>query len=1176
MLSQSRPFFLAVLSLVAVSIAISSCTNIAFGENRLSSIAELGLRIVWGGNEPHSYYGEILHEASPLKVNNELSLDHSGTIRKSEQANRILVRDPKTRFGGCDLMITGKLDSVVKLRFKPELTNTEVSADTSESLEMQFTLEQILAGPRELVLGSKARVVVDRIPGDMLRVSNVRPNWVFAPSESIPIQVIPNCTGARNQSATLDWELIAHGESDSLDRGSVPVTLNELGSSTSVSLGGISAPERLGVYEIRLTLRPRRSFTQVFPANIAERRIEFVVASTERFVDETSIESNRRSSPSIDWSHWSIGKDSLSNRSLPISLRPWGRVTSNLKRLSLSKDDDAPRTIPIEPRETLTLPIENLQPHQAYKISFASESTMDGMEIRIYEALETGEKVDLRLISNSKVQPTLQRLLGKTSDLATAHYAYRFTTSSTRAVVSITSLRAHGSMTLSEVRVEPTGYEKLELVNSRKTVPRDAPKIIEYISAEQWRELLTKSRAQHGKGRYDTWATIVHATEAWLAMCKTRGANCVAIPVLSSGSTLYPSERLLTNPALNTGVFDPSARDPISKDIVHWLYILCDKYSLEFVPVFEWNHSLHSFKNLQVKDDMWGTLEIEPPTGARRWNPFHSEVQVEMKLVLKEFEKRYSQVKGYRGYAVHLGKTSPLTLADSISQISDAIVNELLTEQIGRISNDMEDRRIALEQLSGNAIHLKHQQLVLSSMNDWECELSYVFTDTPQSFVDLSQSGPSLVYIHPFAYNVEAWVARRRWIDGFRPITYQTNVTDAQLHFDNTLPSDIDWLTSSIPIEGQALQQRVDRIRAWRSQDSTRVAILNANPWDRTVNLQWSVIPQNLRAETDNCRLEEIKQSPAARNITIPANQMVFLRWDNPNASPHTWGTDESQALNEYQSALQHVESAINLFSIPTIRSDLIDNAGFDNAVTRPQGELIPGWGISLNPKAPVSLQSDSPHSGPNHLRVACDQAGAASWLQSSPFPLQSNRLQVSMHYRVQPGETMNLQWTLSIWNENSSRFDTISQRSASVDFSKRTDQWGMWTEDFSEELASLGVSQCHIFRLQLDVQGDCTMDFDSLSLATDYLLERERIDLRNTLFLARRSLTEGSSEALYRLLDSNLVRTLLLWAKDSDLSHQAEIPSVSRNVSGDDPRAKTPAEAEKRSSDRRWRFWSR
>jgi hypothetical protein len=1181
MLSPFQVLKNAASIMIAMSIAILSCAQFANGEKLGAPVVDLGLRVVWGGNDLNSYVGEIIHEDGPLKVSHELSLDRSGTIRKSEQPNRVLVRDPDTRFGGCDLNVTGKLDSVLRLKFKPETNRSMPLSDSGEPLEMQLTLEQILSGPKELVLGSKSRVVIDRVPGDMLRVSHVRTSWVCGPGEALSLQITPHLTVQRSQAGTLDWELSADGESNSIQQGSVAVSLDDYGSSAAVSLGSINAPQKPGVYEIKIQLRPRRSLTQVFPASVAERRIQFVVVSSETKASRSDSENNRQRDASIVWDQSSVDREPLVRKALPVSIGPWGRVTSNFKKLTLNKDDDNnSRTISLGPRESLSLPIDDIQAFEPYLFSFSTESTMDGLELQFSEVYESGDDTKMRPISASKIQPTVGRLLGDSSDVQKENYSFRFTSSSPRAIVRITSVRVHGNITLNQFRIHQDDERHLAYPSYSETQHKDAPKIIEYMGADQWRSLLTRGRFQRGKSRYDTWVTITHALEDWLKLCKERGANCIAIPVLSAGSTLYPTERLLSNPLMNTGLFDSAARDPSVKDIVHWIYVLCDRYDLAFIPVFEWNNSLHSFKNLQIKEDMWGTQGGELAVGMGRWNPYQAEIQVEMKYVLKEFEGRYGHLKGYRGYAIHLGKTSNLTLAESIDQMSDPIINKLLSDQNGRIPNEMAERRIALSQLSGNAIYLKHQQALLSIIQEWKCDLAYLFTDVSPSVVDLEQNGPPVVYVHAQSPNLGPWIARRWWLEGFRPIAYQTDVMDAKVGTRNIIPANADWLTTAMPVESQALQRRVDRIRTWSSRDSTRAAVLNANPWECSVNLQWSVMPQNLRIDPVDCHLIEIEQAPSARIVTVPANQIVVLSWDNPNATLHTWGTDESLSLQAYQSALQRVESAVNLYSIPVGRSDLLLNSDFDQTWEGARGDLIPGWGNSINPNARISLRSDTPHSAPNHLRVECDKTGAAAWLQSSTFPLQSNRLQATMHYRVQPGNTMNLQWTLFIWSESNSRFDVVSRRSASVDFGKRTDHWGKWTEDFSEELASFGINESNTFRLQLDVQGDCTMDIDSVSIATDYLLERERIDFRNTLFLARRSLNDGTSEAVFRILDSTLVRTLLLWMKDAD---DTAVPSPANlsNSKADSPVAKQqqipiPSESEKRSADRRWKFWNR
>lgn len=1167
-------------TMIAWAIAIVACANPNYGDDRNNRLVELGIRVVWGGSEPSSFEGEILHEDSLLKVTHELSLDHTGTIRQTQQPNRILVLDPQTRFGGCDFVLKGKFDSKLTVRFKPEVSGEVPQADPSALLEADFTLEQLIAGPQELPLGPKTKVVIDRLPGDSLRISSTRASWVYRPGESIPVQVTPNLTRIKNQTLTLEWELAKVGDATPKDRGSLTITLDEFGSSGTVSLGSIAAPAQPGVYELQVQLRPRRSISQVFSSKLVERRVQLIVASPEPTPSSIVGSHGGRSQAIINWSESSIGKETLPGKSNPTANRPWGRVANNLRKLTLGKEGNDSRIVALEPRESLLLPINELSELTQYQFIFSTESSLDGIEVHISELSETNQEYRTRPLTFSKIQPTIGELLTQSDSNTRKNYSFRFTSSGTRALVRITSLRAHGIITLSDIRIHSSPEVSADSTTNGQHVQSGAPRLIEFMTLNDWKLILSKGRSLYGKSRYDSWDSVTQVLDDWLQLCKDRGVNSVAIPVFTSGSALFPTDRVLTNPMLDTGRFDVDGRDATSKDLVHWIYIQCEKYQLQFIPVFEWNFSLHCFKNLPIKDDMWGGVSGEASGSLSRWNPYHSEVQVEIKSVLKEFERRYSKLNGYRGYAFHIGKESNLSLADSIEQISDPAVQKLLTDQSGRVPNNGEERRLALSQLSGNAIHLKHQQSLLKMFSEWECDLNYIFTDTNQAVLDLSQTGPAMIYVHTPGPNLASWIARRWWLEGFRPIAYTTNVMDSRIASDTILPADAGWLTTATTIESQSLQRRIDRIKGWGSEDSTRAAILNANPWETTIVLQWSVMPQNLRVIHSECRVADVAQSPTARLLSIPANKLVVLEWDNPNASPYAWGTDESQSLQAYQSALQQVEAALNFASVPNVRKEMVNNSDFDLDLDQSKGDTIAGWGYSLNPSAPVSLKSDSPHSGRNHLRIACDKVGASAWLQSSPFGLQSNRLQVALQYRVQPGSVMNLQWSLFLWNENSSRFEQVSRRSASMDFSKRSETWAKWTEDFSEDLVSLGINSHNTFRLQLDVEGDCTIDLDSVTLATDYLLERERIEFRNTLFLARRSLTEGSSEAAYRLLDSSTVRTLLLWMKDAEVFGDASPVSAANPRKGMPISAKSennkPPESEKRAADRRWRLWNR
>ncbi len=84
-----------------------------------------------------------------------------------------------------------------------------------------------------------------------------------------------------------------------------------------------------------------------------------------------------------------------------------GRVTNNLKKLGLSKDDNEVRSIDLGPTRELYAPIDELQAQEPYLLSFSTESTMDGLEVSISEVVGSGDETKLRLSPFPKFNPRL-------------------------------------------------------------------------------------------------------------------------------------------------------------------------------------------------------------------------------------------------------------------------------------------------------------------------------------------------------------------------------------------------------------------------------------------------------------------------------------------------------------------------------------------------------------------------------------------------------------------------------------------------------------------------------------------------------------------------------------------------------------------------------------------------
>jgi hypothetical protein len=358
--------------------------------------------------------------------------------------------------------------------------------------------------------------------------------------------------------------------------------------------------------------------------------------------------------------------------------------------------------------------------------------------------------------------------------------------------------------------------------------------------------------------------------------------------------------------------------------------------------------------------------------------------------------------------------------------------------------------------------------------------------------------------------------------------------------------------------------------------------VLNDNPWETQVEVQWNVVPGTIRASFVSGGIQPNPDAFTSYFLTIPPNEVAWLEWDNTNAVPVTWSSSEEQSFNQWITALQSVETTVNQFSVPVLNRDILTNPGFEPQPDMDRDGSVVGWVTSLNPKAIVRIGVEQPQAGDQYLEVSCDKSGASAWLQSQPFELQTNRFQVGLHQRINAPSPVSLQWSLSTWNSGEERYVLVARRNLVVDPNKQpSGQWAKWSEDFSEEISALGPVQSRTYRLQLDIQASSRVDIDSVIVSTDYLQDRERIEIRNALFLARRSLSEGQSDPAFRLLDSPTIKTLLQWSIENTRIPGALDPlEPTDRLKPPSPRSTVPISKkpgpESRSSDRRWRLWNR
>ncbi|MFN7888850.1 MAG: hypothetical protein ACK5OC_01050, partial [Pirellula sp.] len=320
-----------------------------------------------------------------------------------------------------------------------------------------------------------------------------------------------------------------------------------------------------------------------------------------------------------------------------------------------------------------------------------------------------------------------------------------------------------------------------------------------------------------------------------------------------------------------------------------------------------------------------------------------------------------------------------------------------------------------------------------------------------------------------------------------------------------------------------------DRIKVWQSPTVSRTGralIINANPIDTIVELKWDADPGSVQRRSTQSNSLDIEERTSEHAHRVPAYSTIVLEWRNQNASLVNWISDEKATEQSIQSAILALEKEVNQRSVFTPEPELLSNPSFELG----DGELV-DWATSLNPKVIFRSDNTNAANGNKSLRVSFEPAGGSAWMQSAPFELETNRLHLSLQTINAAGAKVEIQVSLLLWNEEAQRFERLStQEGAGQRTASDKSSWNRWSFDFSSDLAKLEMTKSDTWdglrvRLQIDLKGDGEMAIDNLEASSKFLLETERVDLRNRLFVAKRELAEGNSETAIRLLDSKWFR---------------------------------------------------
>lgn len=631
---------------------------------------DLRLRIAWGGGDACSWQGLIelsagkIHSAKPLG----LEADSPGALHlTSEQTLRIFPRSPRT-YDGCDLHLVAPSDAILRVKLFP--------AGGAESEVIELPLEKLKQGFHSLNLDERRnRLLVQRSPGDTLRVNIARDHLIYGPGEKFSCEVMPNAFPLTpNSPYILSAALVEARGGKERNRLDLEIKSDEVGAASTVAAAELALPTDEGVYDLVFSLYLKRLTTPLLRGKpILERRVQVVVLDPVQ----------RMPVGNAEWkTTWEID---------PANPKWWERMTriptlpklpgltteplSNGTAKTLSHLNRTWVELPADTWQAYPLSVEEIGRPHVLQVEYPSDLPQS-LGISVVEPNAAGQVVPIGLDSGVEVSPPAA---GSTPKMLRHRLIFW---PQTKAPVVLLTNRRHDqgawfgkiSLQAGPITLPPSRVPHTNVAQRMFASCLERPLIVENFSAGEALDPAT--------GRtLDDWVTFYLATTRLVEYLQHTGSGVIMLPVLCEGSTLYPSDLLEPTPRYDTGMFFESGQDPLRKDVLEMLLRLCDRAGVQCVPTLQFTTPLPELERQRLLDP--GTaMGIEPlgadgrPLLARRaprrgqapyYNPLDARVQQAMQRVVQEIASRYGEHPSLTGIGLQLGAETFALLPDDHS-----------------------------------------------------------------------------------------------------------------------------------------------------------------------------------------------------------------------------------------------------------------------------------------------------------------------------------------------------------------------------------------------------------------------------------------------------------------------------------------------------------------------------
>lgn len=667
------------------------------GPIRIGSAREVNLqvRVAWGGGAERLWQGTIALNEGQLADPEPLGIeaDEAGsmwlepvpdpaaaTAEESPPADpppekpsvapgaktRLVIRQRSPRtYDAVDFTVTAPATASLRVALAP-------AGDGREPRPVTVRIADLLRDGVSTELDDRGnRLVVQRRPGDDLRVRVGRRALIYRPNEAFQCELVahlPSLEPGTKVRIKLQLRAARGGQEIWSDERNVAA-----GDPAPLPIEVPLAKCSEGAYELAITAShaskiawpPLRPSLGLRPP-LAERIVQFLVLDSKPPAAkgpgqlETVVEIDP-ASPGW-WERLGrlpalgrfprLSKGPLGNGNLRVISHPLG----NLAQLGPSKPEDPSW-------EAYTLPLARPGEPHLLEVEYPSDVPQT-LGISIVEPNEAGAVVPIGLDSGVDHPEPVTGLAGPPRWL---RHRLVFWPRTRTPVVLMTNRRKDRPAVYGRIRVR-AGWGRLPRAFGPEQVPErllaayfDRPLFTENFSASE-------SPGSLSDLTVDDWITFYEGATRLIEYLHHAGYNGTMLSVLADGSALYPSEVFHPTPRYDTGVFFAHGQDPVRKDVLEMLLQLFDREGLQLVAAVEFAAPLPGLEAMirqggpQAEGLRWigpgghGWTQVHVPQRGRApyYNVLDPRVQEAMLAVIHEIAARYGKHPSLAGIALQL------------------------------------------------------------------------------------------------------------------------------------------------------------------------------------------------------------------------------------------------------------------------------------------------------------------------------------------------------------------------------------------------------------------------------------------------------------------------------------------------------------------------------------------